>query len=912
MNLQKLKCTILLQAMVLAGSAGLQAQSSQQEGDLSRKNVLGIRKDAGILHPIQNKKAVVSHPGKIQRINKAPGDTVFFQDFQGATWPSTLQRLNVDGRPAATNVNSIFGTNAWVVRAEATGSDNQVASSTSWLNPVGIANRWMVTPPMTLNGVYDLSWKSMAVDPQYPDGYEVRICTNCPTTITNTNVLSSFSTVLFTIDADQTTAMEPHVVSLAAYQGQTVRIAVRNNSNDMYILNIDDLLVSKKPNVDVSAGPIFSPSNNIYNCSRADFPVVVAVSNNGGTDAENVTLRVTSSGPVNDVSTLVIPNLPIGAKDTIELPEGLNLSEIGDYELSYEVELTGDEIPGNNTSVSAYSHAAPDQAPFKTDFDGLFADSTLPAGWFTNSGFLPINTTAGVNGGLALELPVFNNNATLGTQASCQLVTSKFQNINIGDYLTLKYKLINTDGTEYVMTGQDSVIVKVFKNCAFAGTAFTATSADHEASTLYKKIFVDLNQFNISNGDAVTFVISVISDPATAIFLCELDDFSIGPVATNDVAVVDLQRPPFSQIKKAQLGTIQFKGSISNEGLNVQSPVRIDAFVSPVGLTDTARISTLGSGSVRTFTTGPGINLSSAGEYLINLNASLPGSIDENTIDNSIDFPLTVTDSTMAKDFGDPFDFAYLQYGTGSSGKRIMANAIKTTKIDTMTSVSVYVGPLDEDCSAKAFFASKNATTGAWVEDSSAVIVPITMDMANSWVPLRFSKNQTATRRGKPVLANAENLYGVKIRGGNLRVGFNFENATDDGSFIWLGTSLLGTQDITLGSLQGPFAMFIRANFGRLATIITGLSQTEQSLQHAELVPNPTHGTARLVYAAREGGEIGIRIYNLQGKLSGFSNQIAFTGVNNLEIPTKGLEKGIYLVKVETNGYAITKKLIIE
>jgi hypothetical protein len=911
MYLLRPRFAILMQAMALAGSFGLQAQNDQH---LNRKNVIGIRSNSGVLQPIPNKKIQVRHPGKPERINKAPGDTLFFQDFEdGTTWPTSLQRLNVDGRPAATNINTIFGNNAWVVRAEAAPLTNQVAASASWTNPVGQANRWMVTPPVTLNGVYDLSWKSMAIDPQFPDGYEVRLCTNCPATITNNNVLSSFSTVLFSVDADQTTALEPHVISLADYQNQTVRIAVRNNSNDMFILHIDDLLISKKPGDDISADAILSPSNSIYDCSRANFPIVVAVSNNGGNEAQNVTLTVSSTGPVNDSKVLVIPSLPVGAKDTIEFTEGLNMSVVGDYELTFTADLTGDEIIGNNTALATYSHAAPDQAPFKTDFDGLFTDSILPGGWFTNSGFLPFNSTGGVNGGVSIELPVFNNNQTLGTQASCSMVTSKYKNVSAGDYLTFKYKLINADGTEYVMSGEDSIVVKVFKNCAFAGNAFTASSASHEASSLYKKIFVDLGPYNFSAIDDLTVQFTVKSDPATAIFLCELDDFAVGPVATNDVAVVDLERFPFSQVKRSQLGTLQFKGSISNEGLNTQSPVRIEAFVSPVGITDTARISSIASGSVRTFTTSPGINLTQSGDYIVNLSANLPNATDENTLDNSVESPLSVTDSTMAKDFGTPLDFAYLQYGAGSSGKRIIANAIRTTRIDTMTSVSVYVGPLDEDCSVKAFFANRNATTGAWVEDSSAVIVPITVDMADSWVPLRFFKNTPASqRRGKPVLANSENLYGVKIRGGNLRVGFNFENATEDGSFIWLGTSLLGTQDITLGSLRGPFAVFIRANFGRLSTIVTGLSQLEQSLHNANIVPNPAQGNARLVYAAKEGGEIGIQVYNMQGKLSGSTSQMAFTGINRLEIPTSGLEKGIYLVKVQSKGFETTKKLIID
>ena len=896
---------LLALTLILLGPLAMNAQS-----DLRKNPGFKVRtaSESRLIPVKKNTRSTGSH--KITGFAKAPGDTLFYENFEGSTWPDALQRLNVDGRPAAANINSIFGTNAWVLRPEATGITNQVGASTSWTNPVGVANRWMVSPEVTLNGDYKLSWLSKAVDVDFPDGYEVRICTNCPANITNANVLSSFSTVLFSVAEDQTDALLPHSVSLSAYEGQTVRFAFRNNSDDKFILMIDDILVYRVPQKDVAAGSILSPSNSIYDCSGANFPVKVSVSNPGASTAQNVLVKVISSGPVSDTVSMVIDSIPAEQTDTMDIAGGLNLSSVGSYNLRLEVFADGDEVQGNNASLSTYVQAAASGSPFSTDFNELFADSVLPSGWFCSSRFLPF-ASSGINGSNSIELPVFNVLGNQAPQTLCVLNTSKYNGIQAGNQLMFKYKITDIAGLEQTLAAGDTVLVKILKNCNVAGT-YSINVTSHEANSLYRKLFIPLDAYGFTSSDDLSLEISAKIGSLTDLYLFEMDNFSIATPAANDIALVDLERFPFSVVKKYQLGELQFKGSVANESQNVLTPVRIEALVNPSNQLDTARISTLGEGSVRTFTTGPGVNFTEAGQYTINLSASSPGVTDPNPDDNAVSISLDVSDSTMAKDFGDPFDFAYLQYGAGTGGKRIMANAIKTTKIDTMTSVSIYVGELAEDCQAKAFFASRNAATGNWTEDSSAVVVDIPVDLSNTWVPLRFFKTQAATRRGKPVAANSENLYGVKIRGGNLRLGFNFENASDDGSYIWLGGSFLPTQEISLGSLSGPFSLFIRANFGRMSTIVTGMSQLEQSLLNAEIAPNPSQGNAQLVYAGKDGGSVGIQVFNLNGQLVGEKAYSAFTGVNRFDIPSKGLQKGMYLVKVSSNGFTSTKKMVID
>lgn len=893
--------TTQVKAQSKRSGAGMIESAFLQKATTSGRQLIPVK-------PVRNQ---VTHPGKLERINKAPGDTLFFQDFNGTNWPANMPRVNRDGRTPANA--TWMGNNAWVINQGVGGVAGRYACSTSWYAPAGQADDWMITPEITLTDNNLLTWKSQAFEAAYADGYEVRMCTNCPATFNNNNVLTSFTTVLFSVAEDQAVAFENHEVDLGTYSGQTVRFAFRNNSNDMNLLFVDDIMVSRQASLDIAAGLIFSPSNSIYNCSRASFPAVASISNKGGNTGYNIAVKLKSVGPISDSVMVMIDSLEKGKSDTIVFPAGLNMSTVGTYNLILTAVTDGDEIPANNTSIGSYLHRAPESAPFSTNFDGLSTDSVLPQEWFCSSRFLPFNNEAGFNGSTSIELPVFINQGTLGTQSTCRLVTAKYTGIPSGSYLTFKYKVVTVAGVEYPLAAGDSIFANVYKDCQLVGAAVTITSDNHQPTTAYRKMFAALNTLGITPTDNVSFEFFVKAASTTTIYLVELDDFNIGSAPSNDVAMVDLEKIPFSQWKRLHLtNPLRIRGSVFNEGMNDLSPVRIEANVLPVGLQDTARVSNLPSGTARSFTTNPGINITNDGEFIFDVNASSPGVTDPNPADNNLNFTLAVSDSVMAKDFGDPFDNAFMQYGPAGTGLRVMANAIKTSLRDTMTSVSVYVGPLAETCIVKAFFANKN-TQGNWVIDSSSIAVTLTPDDGDQWVPLRWWKaTPTVNQKGKPVAINSENLYGVKIRSGNLRVGFNMENATNDGSFIYLGGQLLGTQDITLGQFRGPFGLFIRANFGRSTTILTSLTQMEHSLQNAEIVPNPAHGNAHLLFNTRDGGEVGIQLFSLNGQLVGETTQMAFKGTNRLEIPVKGIAKGMYLVRINANGFNATKKIILE
>jgi hypothetical protein len=149
--------------------------------------------------------------------------------------PAGWTTINVDGRTPAASVAWV--TDAWVVREDfILDPTDAVAFSTSWYSPAGASNDWAITPQIALTANNSLSWEGYAPDPAYPDGYEVRLSTTTPD-------VAGMTVVLATIPAEAQ-VWTPRSADLSAYAGQNVYIGFRNNSNDQFLLAIDDIRVT--------------------------------------------------------------------------------------------------------------------------------------------------------------------------------------------------------------------------------------------------------------------------------------------------------------------------------------------------------------------------------------------------------------------------------------------------------------------------------------------------------------------------------------------------------------------------------------------------------------------------------------------------------------------------------------------
>ncbi|MEY3367863.1 MAG: hypothetical protein RI973_1018 [Bacteroidota bacterium] len=166
---------------------------------------------------------------------------VFQQDFENGMAPMTI--VDNDGKTPATQVAAYAA--AWTVATPGFGNGTKVAISNSWYTPPGAADDWMITPAITITDPNTiLTWEAKAQDASYPDGYQVRVSTGG-------NTLPEFTDIIFSLPAEQTT-WQQRGASLADYVGQTIHIAFRNNSNDMYLLLVDNIVVASIQDKDVA------------------------------------------------------------------------------------------------------------------------------------------------------------------------------------------------------------------------------------------------------------------------------------------------------------------------------------------------------------------------------------------------------------------------------------------------------------------------------------------------------------------------------------------------------------------------------------------------------------------------------------------------------------------------------------
>lgn len=268
--------------------------------------------------------------------------TVFLEEFSSGSIPSSFTLYDQDGLTPATNVSYVNA--AWVANPNILDSSDYTALSTSWYDPPGTADDWMITPKISIPIGAQMSWDAITYDATYPDGYEVLISTT-------DSSISSFTTTLFSVAAENS-SWTNRTVSLNAFSGQTVFIAFRNNSNDKFLLAIDDIHVYQPDPYELAVNNITEPNNN--SCTQ--------------TNAENVTIEIENAGSDSitggfDVYYAINGNTPVTETITDTLIPGdtmmytfnttADLSAYQTYDIKAYTAFPQDNNQNNDTAYSS-------------------------------------------------------------------------------------------------------------------------------------------------------------------------------------------------------------------------------------------------------------------------------------------------------------------------------------------------------------------------------------------------------------------------------------------------------------------------------------------------------------------------------------------------------------------------------
>ncbi len=175
---------------------------------------------------------------------------IFSEDFQNG-FPAGWQRLDLDMQTPASQVSEY--TEAWIIKENPEIPGDSVASSTSYYEPAGTADKWLITPFVTLGAFGNfLSWNAGSHDPSYPDSYRVLISTG-------DSLPGSFTDTLLTV-YDESASWTMHNVNLseAGYDGQSIFIAFVNITDDGFKLYIDDVQVAIEDPAGIDELPLVS------------------------------------------------------------------------------------------------------------------------------------------------------------------------------------------------------------------------------------------------------------------------------------------------------------------------------------------------------------------------------------------------------------------------------------------------------------------------------------------------------------------------------------------------------------------------------------------------------------------------------------------------------------------------------
>ncbi len=262
------------------------------------------------------------------------------EDFTNGI-PSTWT-MHSDGKTPASNISSYFSADvAW---SALTINGNMVAAAPSWFNPTGQADRWLITPALTIaDATTSLKFFMQSQDPSYLESLNVKIST----TDTEKESFTVTALAVSSVPGDMTS----YIVPLADYAGQTIHIAFQLVSNDAFWLNLDDVYVGYvAPNAatltDI-ATPSYAPMGEAVN-------VAMTIKNDGSAAITSFSATYTVDGTTSEVYNATDANVAPGATYTFTHPATYTSSATGTKTFTAAVSaINGSEVAATNDNVTS-------------------------------------------------------------------------------------------------------------------------------------------------------------------------------------------------------------------------------------------------------------------------------------------------------------------------------------------------------------------------------------------------------------------------------------------------------------------------------------------------------------------------------------------------------------------------------
>jgi len=242
-------------------------------------------------------------------------------------------------------IPTVLTAQAWMKRHRAAG--DSAMSTVSNFTPPGRADRWLVTPTFTVNNPnMVIKWEDWASGgAQFNDSVQLWVSTTGGTTA------ASFTTKIY--DAPVSPSATPygvHAASLSAFNGQSIRVAFRNNTYQQGAIRIDNVETAVLPSNDMQMLSVTpDPSSPLaYGMIGKNFTISGTVKNVGISNVTSYTVKY-QQGTNAPVSQTFNANIPAYGTANFTFTTPYSLTAIGDFPIKVWVELTGDANHANDT-----------------------------------------------------------------------------------------------------------------------------------------------------------------------------------------------------------------------------------------------------------------------------------------------------------------------------------------------------------------------------------------------------------------------------------------------------------------------------------------------------------------------------------------------------------------------------------
>lgn len=355
-----------------------------------------------------------------------------------ATVPTNMKDINV-GNLVTNASGTVFGqspynTKGWCVYRQGGITSDTFAVATSDVMPAGQVDKWLITPMIAgIDATTVLSWEAQAYNATEPDGYEVWVTTSTATNLQPSDFTAIGANRIFALQGEDAGVFKKRGASLAAFAGQSVRIAFRNNTYDRYRLYIDDIKVQKGAiNLDASIDKILIDKYIVV----GNPSVKLAISNKGATSISSLELKYQiDNGTISTITANLPQALAYNAATEYTITSPINFPTKGMKTFKVwisKVNGSTDENASNNTqqvSVSVMT-SKPLKKVILREFTGAWNG-------YSPEGDYKMKQLIAANGGKVIGLAIHNGDgmSSLDGDVIDQVFANSYPSATIDDVL---------------------------------------------------------------------------------------------------------------------------------------------------------------------------------------------------------------------------------------------------------------------------------------------------------------------------------------------------------------------------------------------------------------------------------------------------------------------------------------------